>query len=294
MKTKHKFIICYIGIIIITSIIFIYFNEKSQVQEGLLGIPGTESVKTPKAPSTDSIGKSILDGLKPILDDVTTPFQPLISIVNEVGEDLKQIPARLELIGHSLVTFGKAFESTFVNPGKSVGILGKDVGNVIGSTWNAVFQNFLHDFFGIYIGSLVICFYEKLKSLPSCFGIYVVKTIGYITYYMFIGMPVYMLDLFTGGMLNLQATIDKLYALIVDVVMFFFSERLNQIYKKCFYCPVPPMPIFNPDKINDAVNTITYDVNKTIPDLMNDIKANYYDYGSEVKGIFSKDMKTSS
>lgn len=272
MKFSHKLIISYIGIILITSLLYVYFKQKTAIREG--------------ASLGDEISRSVMNGIKPILNDITGPFNPLISIVNEVGQDLKQIPSRLAYINAALQSFGKGMESAFVNPGKSIALVGKDVGNIVGNVETST-GNYLTQFFEVYIASIGICVGDKLANLPSCFGIYILQIIGYILYYMTIGLPIYLIDLSTGGFLNLNKTVIDIFQFLQTIIMEIYGSHINAITRKCYNCNISPLPQFNNVPITNAVNTLKTDYNTTIPGYMNEIKTNFETSGRDFTKIFN-------
>jgi hypothetical protein len=269
MKISHKLIISYIGIILITSLLYVYFKQKTTIQEGSL---------------SGDISKSIMGGIRPIIDNATGPFRPLISIVNNLGEELNKMPTRINNINVSIKSFGESFEVLFVNPGKSIALVGKDVGNIVDNVETTT-SKYLTQFFEIYIASIGICLGDKLANLPSCFGIYVLQIIGYILYYMTIGLPIYLIDLGLG--LNLTKIIFDFFELMQTLILEIYGTHITAIIKKCYSCNISPLPQFNNVPIKNAVNTLKHDYNTTIPGYMNEIKTKFQKSGTDFTKIFN-------
>ena len=279
MQYLHKIAICYIGIILITSIFYLYFKIEIPVQEGM---------------SINDIGKT-LGKMGAFFSDfpklLSKPFEPITEFINRIKADLDEIPGRIKKFGSSFDKLGDALGAEFTNIGKSLQIGGDDIGGFL-ELIPTIFP-YLGKFFGQYLGPRINCGIEKIGNLNYCFFYYFMNMLGETIYTIFARGPIFLIKLISGFDLNPTALMlwDGVYCLddfLYGMFGYHFIRWSDEIMDKCFLCKnLKPIPIFNTQPFNAQIAKIKTDYKTTIPNLLNEPVSIFKAAGSEFKSVFT-------
>jgi len=265
MKVEHKLIISYVGIILITSLLWMYFKKQDQLQyQKQAKIKEGFDINNP----FDGLDDIINDGLNKVIDPLKNP------VVN-FFMDIRDAFDAMTVASNDL---NKALDYLFVQGGKDF----KDIGQ---KTVDVAETTFTH--LGITLASLGECTAKMLTNLPSCFGFYVCQLIGYTLYYLFIGLPIYLIDLLSGGFLDLQPTMDNIFELLTDLAVNTFGDSILSVNEKCYSCNIIPMPAISATPIINATNKMNYDFNNDIPNNFYKVKIDLNNVGHFLGKAFS-------
>ena len=182
MQHLHKVMICYIGIILITSVLYVYTkNHKPPVQEGAKSIG-------------DQISGAILGPLKPVISFVTDAIKSVASLKKR-GENFQK----------SFKTLGTAFTQEFQAIGQGTVLVGNDIASAATTS-----TNYINDFFVKYLTPRFACGLQKITDFNYCFVYYLVNIVIETIYTIFVRTPVYAILLFTG--LDMTSNVDMVWA----------------------------------------------------------------------------------
>lgn len=263
MKVSHKLIISYIGIILITSLLFTYFKKIDKIQEGAKGMP--------------DIGKILTKGFEKEKNKITkeiTNSKP----VKAMSDFIKNIKLAFKSLTKANNNLDKALKFLFTQGGNDFKNIGDTTVNVAGKFFIDLWKS---------IDSALLCFKKIMTNIPSCFGFYVGQLTGYTLYYLFIGLPVYLIDLMTGGFLDIQSTIDNIFILVNGVTMNLFGDQVSSITNKCFRCKITPMSKISADPIKRAVQKMNNDFKHEIPNNFYKVGTDLKQFGNHMKKAFA-------
>jgi len=261
MQYLHKIIICYIGIILITAIIFILKIQPEPTQEGM---------------SLNDIGKTLGN---------------IRSFFTNITKDLKQLPIRVNKFLSSFDTLGKALNSEFTNIGAALKLGGDDIGGFF-ELILTIFP-YLGKFFSQYLGPRINCGIEKIGNLNYCFFYYFMNMLGETLYTIFVRGPIFLIKLVSGFDLNPIAIMlwDGIYCMddfLYGMFGYHFIKWSDEIMDKCFLCKnLKSMPVFDTQGFNDQIAKIKTDYKTNIPKLLNEPVTIFKQAGSEFKSVFS-------
>jgi hypothetical protein len=261
MQLTHKLIISYIGIILITSLLWMYFQKQELIQEG----------------AKFKIGKKGSDPFA-ALKEIPKKIKEVEKFFKKMSKMVKNLKTGFTRLGGAIKKLNSAIKFGFVRGASDIKNIGDTTTNVAGK--------FLINLW-ISTVSFWNCFIKIMKNIPSCFGIYSIHGIGYLLYYLSIGLPVYLIDLFTAGFVNLQPTIDMIFELFFDMSTSMFGDHINSIYKKCYYCNITPMPFVSPEPIKQAFQKTKRDFKYVIPDKFNQANTKFVQAGNQIKSVFT-------
>lgn len=265
MKIEHKLIISYIGIILITCLLWMYFKkQQGKIQEGL------------KMPNFDKIivkpiKKGFNDGIvKPLENTAKNAVKPLLNFFKDIRNAFKEMTVASN-------DLNKALDFLFTQGGKDFADIGKKTWDVTEITFKDIWISTV---------SVMDCIAKVSINIPSCFGFYIGHLTGYILYYLFIGLPIYLIYLMSGGFLDLEPTINDIFSLFANITMDSFGDQIKSVTSKCYTCKIIPMPKISAAPIIDAAQKMNYDFNYTIPRKFYNVKTDLNSAGRYLKKAF--------
>jgi len=264
MKYTTKITICYIGIIILTSIVFLYYKNKKEksTQEGL------------------NIGKEIEKAFK-------KPLKPILDVVDKVKEVFAMVPKRFKALGNAFEKVGKGVGKIFMGIPAAAIVGANDVDGLSTSI-----GDYINKLFVQYVGPGIECGFQKIADFNYCAKFYFTNLIGETFYSLFIGLPIFTIKLFSGVDLEPPLTIIWDGVLCIDdfvfgAVGYHIVRWSDEIQDKCFLCnKMKPIPSAEP--IKQKFTKLKQDFTYKIPDLLwsepvNEFKSS----GSDFKSFFS-------
>lgn len=257
MQISHKVIISYIGIVLITSIIFLYYKNKQVIREG-----------------------------------AANPFKEISGFIKKITAAFKEIPIRINNFGKSFATVGKALGLEFTNLGKSSKLFVNDTESVIGTVFTSI-SDYLKNLFIKYLGPRFECGIQKIKDFNACFKYYFFNLISETLYSIFFGLPIFLIKLGSG--FDLEPTFNMIWEgicciddFIYGMVGYHFIRWSDEIMDQCFLCKnLTPLPTFPDKPINDQIQKMQTDIHKTIPRLLNEPIKTFKEAGTQFKSVFS-------
>ena len=262
MKYTTKITICYIGIIILTSIVFLYYKNKRSILEGARG--------------SDPIKKL----LKPIM-------QP----INDAKAGVKKIQTKFKSLGNGFAKVGKGIGKIFMGVPGAATVGANDVGGLsssIGDYINKLFVQFL--------GPGIECGFQKIADFNYCAKFYFTNLIGETLYSIFIGLPIFTIKLFLGETFgnNIEQVLNIIWDGVICIDDFVFAavgyhivRWSDEIQDKCFLCnKMKPAPSTEP--IKQKFTKLKQDITYKIPNLLwSDPVKEFKASGSDFKTFFS-------
>jgi hypothetical protein len=180
MKYTNKVIVSYIGIIFITSGIYVYFNgARTKIREGM----GLNDIGR----FFDSIG----DFFSHFPDMLAKPFKPVMDFISKVSSFFATIPSRIKSVDRGFEDIGQGIKLEFVNLGKALRIGGDDIGGFLGLI-PSIFP-YMKEYFIQYVWPRLTCSVQKVKDFRYCFIYYVAELIGQIIYSIHVRLPLFIL-----------------------------------------------------------------------------------------------------
>ena len=274
MKIEHKLIISYIGIILITSLLWMYFKKQDQIQYQKQakiqeGFNFNDIVVKP-------IKKSFNDGIvKPLKnaaeDTIKKPLQTFLNFFKDIQDAFHA----MSVASNDL---DKALNFLFTQGAYDFADLSKTTWDVTETTYKHVLTSTI---------SVWNCVTKVWQNRTYCFGIYAFTLIGYTFYYLFVGLPVYLIDLLSGGFLNVQSTIDAMFDILQFTIMDIFGDTVTLIHNRCFSCDIIPIPKISAAPIIDSANKMKYDFNNDIPNKFYNLRADFNSIGHYLGKAFS-------
>ena len=246
MLYTHKIIICYIGIIFITAIVFLYYKNKKD-------FPVREGLKLP-------------DFKKLISNALTKPFKPVLDFIAKVNDVFTQFPKRFKMLKAGFEKIGKGIEKLFLGIPAAATLGANDIGGFSTSVGDYIQKLFIQ-----YIGPGIECGFQKIGDFNNCFKYYGFNLFMETMYSIVIGLPIFIVKTGSGGLIDLEPTINTIWEGIVCIdefiygaVGYHFIQWSDDIMEKCFLCSkLKPAPSTGP--ILNSISKIKHDFNYTIP-----------------------------
>jgi hypothetical protein len=270
------------------------------------GIPGIwDGISIPDIPSMDSIFNSIKDSIKKgLVDPVENGFNSAINTVKDgVMKTIDTVKTTLEGMVNDLkkgfddamakvkgffddiikkITSGFAiitdFFNDFVRRMKNMGTALKNIFGGIGTEFtglgeglNLGFTNIgvLFKWTGEFVFSYIMCGVQYIQNLHRCIFFYVLDTLGYMMYNIFVGIPLWILKTFMGR--DLYGAMDKMWdtvykydSYIYGYTGFHIAHYPKNIRNLCYNCK--RMKI---NALKNKVSEINYDFLVKMPELLN-------------------------
>ena len=248
--------------LLITSLLWMYFNKINQIQEGAKGLDVGKQILKPLKKEATKVAKQI---------EKSAPVKGILDFIKNIKLAFKS----LTKANHDL---NKALKFLFTQGGRDFADIGKKTVNVAGKTFTNL---------GASITSFGLCVGKIMTNIPSCFGFYIGHLIGYTLYYLFIGLPVYLIDLMSGGFLDVQSTIDTIFLILNTTMTDIFGDSITSITNKCFRCKITPMPKISANPIKKAAQKMNYDFNHEIPNNFIKVGSDLSEFGSHMKKAFT-------
>lgn len=275
----HKIILIYVGIIILTSIIFIYFKHKEEREKlrEKFSFDDIGKVFNPNQNGVSDAFKQAGDALDPqnIIDNILKPLQPIIDF-------FKFVPSRLNHVKNSTEDITNGIRTGWNNLGTSIKQGGDDIID---------FFPLIDKFLNRYLKLRLDCTFDKMNNFRKCYGYYMLDLIGGFIYFITVKLPVLIIGLIIGCDLMPYVNMgwDVIYCaddFIFSILNFHFAHWPNGVLDDCYLCTdLPPQPGFI-DQMNKThadfyslypdAKTLAKDPNhRTIPNLMNEPTANF-------------------
>ena len=271
MLYLHKVIICYIGIILITSALYIY--TKHNLFRNILHSPFHSPFHSPLQEGASGIGGEIEKAL-------SKPFKPVTNFIENVIKDIANMKKRGADFQTAFKTLGKAFDQEWNAIVGGAALAGNDIAGAATTS-----SNFLNEFFIKYMGPLVKCGWQKITDIKYCFFYYAIELVCETIYTIMVRTPVFIISLFTGYDIN--PTIDMVWDVIyyIDDICYEFMglhviKWSDEIMDRCFLCNVPPMP--DPSKVANAFNKMGHDNTVVIPAMFNQANSSFTQFGNQL------------
>lgn len=270
------------------------------------GIPGLwNGIDIPDIPSMDSIFNEIKNKIKTtIVDPVENGFKTAINTVKDgLNKSINTVKSTFEGLINDLkkffedamakvkgffddlvqkITSGFAvitnFFNDFVNRMKKMGNAIKDIFGGIGTEFtglgeglNLGFTNIgiLFKWTGEFVFSYITCGIQYIQNLHRCIFFYVLDTLGYMMYSIFIGIPLWILKTFMKR--DLYKSMDKLWntvyeydAYIYGYTGFHIAHYPKNIRNLCYNCKRMKITA-----LKNKVSEINYDFLVKMPELLN-------------------------
>jgi hypothetical protein len=268
----HKIILIYVGIIILTSIIFIYFKHKEEEERRREGN---------------------------FFDDISNTINDIKNFVNDITRFFRSIPGRVSNFSKAFDKVGKGLKTSWLNLGLSLNEAGDNVG---------AFFPLIGKYFNNYLASRLKCSFEKMGKFKPCFKYYLLELIGEILYSIIVRLPAFILHLITGIDVNSQIDIvwNVIYwvdDIIYDLINYHIAHWSDEILNECYLCEgLYPLPNFEyqinkihadfksmePDNQTRDPKSRYYDPNhRTIPNLMSEPGQHFTDAANSFKKVFT-------
>jgi hypothetical protein len=229
----------------------------------------------------DAINK-VKDGATSAINTVKTEFEGL---VNDLKKGFDDAMAKVKGFFDDIIakiTSGFAvitnFFNDFINRMKKMGTAIKNIFGGIGTEFtglgeglNLGFTNIgvLFKWTGEFVFSYIKCGINYIKNLHRCIFYYVLDTLGYTLYGLFVGIPLWILKTFMKR--DLYGTVDRLWdkiyeydAYIYGFAGFHIAHYPKNIRDLCYNCK--RMRI---DALKNKVSEINYDFLVKMPELLN-------------------------
>jgi len=265
--------ICYIGIILITSILYIYTKKYNPpIQEGLTNpfkiiSSGTKDV-------TDKANDAIIGPIK----DLFKPITDFVSLSTHYIENLKTRGVNFQ---NAFKTLKTALEQEYQAITQGSTLIGNDINRVANTS-----TNYINDFFIKYLTPRFACGIQKIQDFNYCFFYYLVNLIKETIYTIFVRTPVYTTLLFTGYDLTsyINMVWDGIY-FIDDMIYSSFEIHIlrwsDEIMDRCFLCKnLSPLP--NSGPVTNAFNKIGTDTTKTVPAMFNNANSSFTQFENQL------------
>ena len=186
MQYTTKITICYIGIIILTSIVFLYYKNKRPILEGAKG------------------GDPFKKLLKPIM-------QP----INDAKAGVKKIQTKFKSLGNGFAKVGKGIGKIFMGIPAAAVVGFNDADGLSSSVGDYIQKLFIQ-----FVGPGIECGFQKIADFNYCAKFYFANLIGETFYSLFLGLPIFTIKLFSGFDLEPQLNIIWDGILCVDDFVF--------------------------------------------------------------------------
>ena len=283
MQHLHKVMICYIGIILITSILYVYTKNHGVIFYPLrIRIqPLQEGLTNPFA-KISSGAKDVADKANDaIIGPIKDLFKPITDFVSQSIHDIASLKTRGENFQKSFKTLGTAFEQEFQAIGQGTVLVGDDIAGAATTS-----TNYINDFFVNYLTPRFACGVQKIQDFNYCFVYYLVNIVLETIYTIFVRTPVYAILLFTG--LDMTSQVDMVWAGIycLDDIMYesvglHVMRWSDEIMDRCFLCKnLTPLP--DSKKVTRAFNKIGTDTTVTVPAMFNKANSSFTQFGNQL------------
>lgn len=260
MKVSHKIIISYIGIILITSLLWMYFKKKNQIREGAKGLDIMKPLKKEATKVANQIKKS-------------PPVKAALNFVKNIQLSFKSAMKANKDLNNAL-TF------LFTQGGNDFADIGKKTVNVAGKTFTNLWVS---------TDSVIKCIEKLWKNKTFCFAIYGIHGLLYILYCIGIGLPCYICDLFSGNIFNIQRNVDITIDNILNVepLKYVIDYFGFPIHRDCYNCKITPMPKISANPIKISAQKMNHDFKHEIPNKFVKVGKDFSEIGSYLKKAFT-------
>ena len=241
MKITHKLIISYIGIILITSLLWMYFKKQNRVQEG--------------ADVFKEI-KDLIDDIKNGVKTMTSGIQNMLQDIIKLKEMGINVQNGIKKVGSGITQFESATRYAVtqgVNDIQNISDKTVDVSNKAFTDLNASWTSFWD------------CIAKLQANWASCFGFYTIHLILQLLYYLSVGFPIYLIDLLTAGFINLEPTANLILGSLTDMTFKMSGDTITSVYNKCYYCNITPMTNVSATPIIEATQKMHNNFKYEIP-----------------------------
>lgn len=261
MYYLHKIILCYVGIILLTSIIFIIFKAKDRAEQ-------VEQMKAVEA---------FQEGLEDPFKKIGDAFNKISDFFKQVDKFFKMIPVRFARLGRAFDGIGKGIGKGFENTFKSTGIAFEDIVEYLKRLSNDYFP-YLGKMFSTYFIPRVVCTAEKIANIKYCSIYYSVELVLGMIHSVVVKLPTWLILNITG--VDISPIIDFLGEIVMYIDTLIYENLgvhpfrwTDEVMQKCYWCKgIPDKPAY-PENFTKIIKKMDTDFNVRIPKLMNEPSA---------------------